>query len=81
MYINETTFVAFQQVVNMLKDKKSLKNKKIKFGMKDVNKHLSPIAINVLLQIDKETIGKAKIIDNPRLGQKLRKERDNGTSN
>jgi len=66
MYMHENIKVAFAQVTEMLKNKKTCKNKKVFFSQKDAQTFLSPIAIEILLQLDKETI---------RLGRVKREER------
>ena len=59
MYMHENVKVAFEQVTKMLKEKKTCENGKIFFSLKDANV-LSPIAIDILMQLDKETIRSGK---------------------
>jgi len=59
MYIHENVKVAFEQVIKMLKEKKICKNGKVFFSLKDANV-LSPMAIDILCQLDKETIRSGK---------------------
>jgi hypothetical protein len=61
MYMHENVKVAFEQVTEMLKEKKVCKNKKVFFSLKDVDNSLSTIAINILLQLDMETVRSGKL--------------------
>ena len=60
MYVHENVKVAFEQITQMLKEKKISNNKKVFFSLKDVNNSLSPIAIDIILQLDIETLKSAK---------------------
>ena len=60
MYVHENVKVAFEQVTEMLKEKKICKNKKVFFSLKDAHNSLSPIAIDILLQLDIETVRSGK---------------------
>jgi hypothetical protein len=62
MYMHENVKVAFEQVTEMLKGKKVCKNKKVFFSLKDAHNSLSPIAINILLQLDMETVRSGRSI-------------------
>ena len=66
MYMHKNIVVAFKQVSEMFKNKKTCKNGKVFFSQKDAGTFLSPIAIEILLQLDKETV---------RSGRCKRKER------
>ena len=59
MYMHENVKVAFEQVTKMLKEKKTCKNGKVFFSLKDADV-LSPIAVDVLLQLDMETVRSGK---------------------
>ena len=59
MYMHENVKVAFKQVTEMLKNKKTCKNGKVFFSLKDADV-LSPIAVDVLLQLDMETVRSGK---------------------
>ena len=56
MYMHKNIVVAFKQVSEMFKNKKTCKNGKVFFSQKDAGTFLSPIAIEILLQLDKETV-------------------------
>jgi hypothetical protein len=60
MYMHENVKVAFKQVTEMLKNKKTCKNGKVFFSQKDAGTFLSPIAIDILLQLDIETVRSGK---------------------
>jgi len=60
MYMHENVKVAFEQVTKMLKEKKTCKNGKVFFSLKDADV-LSPIAVDVLLQLDMETVRSGKL--------------------
>tara|TARA_A200000159_G_scaffold15399_1_gene12745 strand:- start:1446 stop:1688 length:243 start_codon:yes stop_codon:yes gene_type:complete len=60
MYMHENVKVAFKQVTEMLKNKKTCKNGKVFFSLKDADV-LSPIAVDVLLQLDMETVRSGKL--------------------
>tara|TARA_R110001583_G_scaffold54911_1_gene167657 strand:+ start:308 stop:550 length:243 start_codon:yes stop_codon:yes gene_type:complete len=59
MYMHENVKVAFKQVTEMLKEKKTCKNGKVFFSLKDADV-LSPIAIDILMQLDMETVRSGK---------------------
>jgi len=59
MYMHENVKVAFKQVTEMLKNKKTCKNGKVFFSLKDANV-LSPMAIDILMQLDMETVRSGK---------------------
>ena len=59
MYMHENVKVAFKQVTEMLKNKKTCKNGKVFFSLKDADV-LSPIAIDILMQLDMETVRSGK---------------------
>jgi hypothetical protein len=60
MYMHENVKVAFEQVTEMLKNKKTCKNGKVFFSLKDAHNSLSPIAIDILMQLDMETVRSGK---------------------
>jgi len=60
MYMHENVKVAFEQVTKMLKEKKTCKNGKVFFSLKDADV-LSPMAIDILLQLDMETVRSGKL--------------------
>jgi hypothetical protein len=60
MYMHENVKVAFKQVTEMLKNKKTCKNGKVFFSLKDADV-LSPIAIDILMQLDMETVRSGKL--------------------
>jgi len=60
MYMHNNVKVAFEQVTKMLKEKKTCKNGKVFFSLKDVHNSLSPNAIAFLLQLDIETVKSGK---------------------
>jgi len=60
MYMHKNVKVAFEQVTKMLKEKKTCKNGKVFFSLKDADV-LSPIAVDVLLQLDMETVRSGKL--------------------
>lgn len=60
MYMHENIKVAFKQVTEMLKNKKTCKNGKVFFSLKDADV-LSPIAIDILMQLNIETVRSGKL--------------------
>ena len=60
MYVHENVKDAFKKVTEMLKNKKTCKNGKVFFSLKDADV-LSPMAVDVLLQLDMETIRSGKL--------------------
>ena len=60
MYMHENVKVAFKQVTEMLKNKKTCKNGKVFFSLKDADV-LSPIAIDILMQLNIETVRSGKL--------------------
>tara|TARA_R100001510_G_scaffold7935_2_gene6161 strand:+ start:859 stop:1059 length:201 start_codon:yes stop_codon:yes gene_type:complete len=61
--IHPTTLAGFKQIVEMFESKESTENKDgiISIGGKKAEKYISPIAIEILLQLKKDTILKAKL--------------------
>jgi hypothetical protein len=59
MYIHQNAFLGLDKIVKMLKSKKVNKKNKIHFTMKDAG-DLSPMAVNILLQLDLDTVRDGK---------------------
>ncbi|BAQ91588.1 hypothetical protein [uncultured Mediterranean phage uvMED] len=60
--IHKTTLVGFKQIVDAFQSPKAKSTKDtINIGIKELEKHLSPMAVKLLMDIDIDTLKKAKI--------------------